>query len=113
MLKKLREFFAEIRKNLKATETEVQKRLSESDTLAELERVIEGNQEMFSDKAGQGFQLLKDQFDSKIARSKYASIIHHQNFYHELIEKIDKAVLQMQEVCERIKDLGGRVVVLN
>lgn len=52
----------------------------------------------------------KQKFDTKISKSRYATIVKNQNFYNEVISQLEQADSHMRNVISQATDLLGRVV---
>ncbi len=78
--------------------------------MSELDALFEKNKHVFDSKSGEGFDDHKEQFDAKIKKYRFASVIKRKPFYDELISKIDSTRENMNELFDTIQSLSGRVV---
>lgn len=49
-------------------------------------------------------------FDKKVEKGRYASVVKNQNFYNEVIQTLEKADLHMKKTIHDASDLLNRVV---
>ena len=78
--------------------------------MLKLEDLIEKNSEYFGETAGAGLAHEKDEFDKKVEKGRYASVVKNQEFYKELIETLDKADQHMKQTMQEATDLLHRVI---
>eukprot|EP00347_Sterkiella_histriomuscorum_P001966 403369982 len=113
LIQQVRNYFQELRNQLKNQQSVVNQKIQSSETLKKLEDIMEKNSNFFSSDAGKVFFSEQKKFDGKLQRSRYASIITHKDFFNDILSKVDESVVEMNEVCQNIKDLGSRVLNLS
>ena len=52
----------------------------------------------------------KEEFDKKVAKGRYASVVKNQNFYKEVMSTLDKADKHMKDTIAEATDLLNRTV---
>lgn len=94
-----------MRAQVKFCHDQFTEKIRKSQALSELDAIFEKNKLVFDTKSGEGFDDHKDQFDAKIKKYRFASIIKRKPFYDELISKIDSTRENMSELFDSIKSL--------
>ncbi|CDW90665.1 macronuclear development protein 3 [Stylonychia lemnae] len=111
MVNRVKDFCKELQEQVNRCEEIIKQRIKDSASLKTLELLVEQNADLFSENQGSNFQKIKDEFDSKINNSKYATIVKRQNFYRESIfTEIEKSITHMDKTFESLKDLHHRVI---
>ena len=110
MKQKCSEYFESLRVDVKKCKQTVTDNIRNSQTLRELESLIEKNKDLFENKAGEGFDHHKDKFDEKIKKFRFASIIKRKTFYDELIDKIEATRSQTSDLFDNIQELESRLI---
>ncbi|CDW74940.1 UNKNOWN [Stylonychia lemnae] len=105
-------YFKELKHQLTLIQTQLNNKIQSSESLKQLEDLMEKNKDLFSEKAGSQFYQIKSQFDGKIERSRFSSIITHKEFYKSILEKVDLSIVDMNQTFDQIKQLCGQVLVL-
>lgn len=95
---------------MKAT---VKQKIKGSESLKNLEDLIETNAEYFTDKAGTDFEKEKEVFDGKIKRGRFAYVVKQKEFYTALIDTLGKADTHMKETMDEANHLLSRIVQVN
>jgi len=96
MVSQVQEFFAAVRNQVKVVRQEVTGRVKGSKALQDLETLIAQNGEYFGANAGVDLAKEKDQFDQKLARGRFATVVKRQEYYGNLIKIVDEANDHMQ-----------------
>ena len=82
----MQKFFQNIQKEIGKLHTEVNEKIKHSESLRELEKILEQNRELFPSAAGSAraedrFEAEKKKFDEKIAKGRFAYLVKRQDFY--------------------------------
>ena len=88
-------------------------KIQQSDSLRELERIIEQSKEFFPETAakhGDHFEREKRLFDEKIGKGRFAYLVKRQEFYQDLIQSLDKSSEKMKQTIEKSSDQMSRVL---
>lgn len=87
-------------------------KIQQSDSLKELERIIEQSREFLPDhtKSIDHFEREKKIFDEKISKGRFAFLAKRQDFYHELINSIDSSSAKMKLTIDKSSDQMSRVL---
>ena len=77
-------------------------RIHNSDSLRELEKILETSKEFFPDqyKNGDHFEREKKLFDEKIGKGRFSYLVKRQQFYYDLINSLDTSSSKMQSTIE-------------
>lgn len=86
---RLTQFFDELRAQVKACKESVTEKIRNSQSLQELEKLVEVNKDLFDEQVGEVFKQQKDKFDDKISKYRFAGIINRKQIYEDLMTKID------------------------
>ena len=83
----MQKFFAQIREKVKLLQRQAMGKIQASESLRELERIIEQSREFMPDpsKNGDHFEREKRIFDEKIGKGRFAYLVKRQDFYQDLI----------------------------
>ena len=74
-------------------------RIRTSDSLRELEKILETSREFFPDKkldTADHFEREKKLFDEKIGKGRFSYLVKRQQFYYDLISSLDNSSNKMQ-----------------
>ena len=110
MISQVKEFFATVRGQVKFVRSDIGQRVKTSQALVDLERLIAQNEEYFGPNAGFDLAREKDQFDQKLARGRFATVVKRQEYYNSIIKILDEANNHMQQTLKEANDLLFRVV---
>lgn len=89
-------------------------KIQQSDSLRELERIIEQSREFLPDQAktGDHFEREKRLFDEKIGKGRFAYLVKRQEFYQDLIQSLEKSSEKMKSTIEKSSEQMSRVLKL-
>ena len=78
-------------------------KIQQSESLRELERIIEQSREFMPDPAKNGdhFEREKRLFDEKIGKGRFAYLVKRQEFYQDLIQSLDKSSEKMKQTLAK------------
>ena len=107
-------FFENVHRAVKALHGEVSAKIKNSQSLRELEQLLEENRELFpqqqTTQAGQTacaqdrFQMEKLKFDEKVAKGRFAYVVKRSAFYEQLMSSIDTNSARMRQTVEKSKE---------
>lgn len=81
-------FFNNLSTEVKALQNQVNQKIKTSESLKELEHILESNRELFPTKNTSqvdAFEFEKKKFDEKITKGRFAYLVKRQEFYEQLI----------------------------
>lgn len=86
----MQKFFSTLSAEVKVLQSQVNQRIKTSDSLKELEKILENNRELFPsaqqpNKSNDAFEAEKRKFDEKITKGRFAYLVKRQEFYEQLI----------------------------
>lgn len=110
MFTQVQDFFTNVRTHVKQVRHEINSRVKSSKALTDLEILIAHNEEYMGANAGVDLTREKEQFDQKLARGRYASVVKRQEYYNSVIKILDEASAHMQETLNEANSLLSRVV---
>ena len=84
-----KDFFARLRAKVKDVKGEITTKVKESQSLSQLQGLIDSNQEYFGQDAGSEITREKEKFDMKLQKGRYASVVKNQEFYQQVISTLD------------------------
>jgi len=107
-------FFSQIREKVKLLQRQSMSKIQQSESLRELERIIEQSKEFLPDhtRNGDHFEREKKLFDEKIGKGRFAYLVKRQEFYQDLIQSLDKSSIKMKQTLEQSKEQMERVLKL-
>lgn len=78
-------------------------RIKTSDSLKELEQILEQSREFFPDhlKNNDNFELEKQRFDEKIQKGRFAYVVKRRDFYEELLQSLDSTSQKMKQTIDQ------------
>lgn len=107
-------FFENVHSAVKALHGEVSAKIKNSQSLRELEQLLEENRELFpqqqTTQSGQTacaqdrFQMEKLKFDEKVAKGRFAYVVKRSAFYEQLMSSIDTNSARMRQTVEKSKE---------
>jgi len=97
-------FFSDLSTRVKNLQSGVMSRIRTSDSLKELEKILEQSREFFPDQSkldnSDHFEREKKLFDEKIGKGRFAYLVKRQQFYYDLINSLDTSSSKMQSTIE-------------
>lgn len=94
----VQKFFAGVREKVKTMQRQSMSKIQQSDSLRELERIIEQSKEfMPSCTSGDHFEREKRLFDEKIGKGRFSYLVKRQDFYQDLIQSLEKSSEKMKQ----------------
>ena len=78
--------------------------------MQDLENLISQNEEYFGPNAGLDLAKEKDQFDQKLARGRYATVVKRQDYYNSVIKIVEQANTHMNQTLTEAQELLKRVI---
>ena len=106
-------FFANLMTEVKALQSQVNNKIKTSESLKELEHILESNQELFPNKNTSqvdAFELEKKKFDEKISKGRFAYLVKRQEFYEQLITSLDTNSNRMKQTVEASSEQINKVL---
>ena len=88
----MRAYFANLRNTVKQIEGKVLSDVRNSQSLQELELILDENKEYFNENRIDNFKDEKVKFDEKIAQGKYTNIVSWKDYYDNMIDKMNDTV---------------------
>ena len=94
-------------------------KIKNSESLRQLEKILDGSKEYFSVAGEPGSQAKQDQFekekmlfDQKIQNGRFASVIKRQEFYKQLLDSLDTNCSKMKQTIDLSSHQIQRVLKL-
>ena len=102
----VQKYFSSLREKIQTLKLESMQKIQSSESLRELEKIIESSREFFPDpsKGDDHFEREKRLFDEKIGKSRFAYLVKRQDFYQELIASLDNNRTKMKQTLDRSQD---------
>lgn len=112
----MQKFFAQVREKVTLLKQQTMEKIKRSESLRELERTLEETKEFMpgnSKAEDDHFDREKRLFDEKVSKGRYAYLVKHEDFYHEIINSLDQNQLKMKESLAKSQEQLSNVLQLN
>eukprot|EP00347_Sterkiella_histriomuscorum_P021345 403334310 len=107
----VQQFFGTLRQKVADLHKNVMLQIQGSESLKNLEKVLEENQEFFTDqRKPDQFEDEKKKFDEKINKGRFAYVVKRQDFYKSLLESLDKSRAKMRQTIDQSMDYQSRIL---
>jgi len=83
--------------------------IRKSDSLKQLDNLLETNQQFFAENADAEFAKEKQVFDMKCNKGRFAYIVRRRESYKGMIDSLNQADQHMKQVIEQATNLRERV----